>query len=91
MSTGALQLSPLDADRTRSWSRRCWRQHARGDRLAAARPSCSPTGTAAFARFTRVLPTEYDRMRSALAQAEADGLDVHAPGVWDQILEVSRG
>ena len=30
-------------------------------------------------------------MRTALAQAEADGLDVHAPGVWDQILEVSRG
>ena len=42
-------------------------------------------------RFTRVLPTEYARVRRALAQAEADGLDPAAPGVWDQILEVARG
>ena len=42
-------------------------------------------------RFTRVLPTEYARVRGALAQAEADGLDPTAPGVWDQILEVARG
>ena len=43
------------------------------------------------ARFTRLLPTEYARVRRALAQAEADGLDPAAPGVWDQILEVARG
>ncbi|GEA80498.1 glutamate synthase large subunit [Cellulomonas uda] len=42
-------------------------------------------------RFTRVLPTEFSRVRRALAQAEADGLDPTAPGVWDQILEVARG
>jgi len=42
-------------------------------------------------RFTRVLPTEYARVRRALAQAEAEGLDPAAPGVWDQILEVARG
>ena len=42
-------------------------------------------------RFTRLLPTEYARVRRALAQAEADGLDPSAPGVWDQILEVARG
>ncbi|MFC6450190.1 glutamate synthase large subunit [Cellulomonas gelida] len=42
-------------------------------------------------RFTRLLPTEYARVRRALAQAEADGLDPAAPGVWDQILEVARG
>jgi glutamate synthase (NADPH) large chain len=42
-------------------------------------------------RFTRLLPTEYARVRRALAQAEADGLDPAAPGVWDTILEVARG
>ncbi len=42
-------------------------------------------------RFTRLLPTEYARVRRALAQAEAEGLDPAAPGVWDQILEVARG
>ena len=43
------------------------------------------------ARFTRLLPTEYARVRGALAKAEAEGLDPAAPGVWDQILEVARG
>ena len=42
-------------------------------------------------RFTRVLPEEYARMTRAMAQAQADGLDPAAPGVWDHILEVSRG
>ena len=43
------------------------------------------------ARFTRVRPTEYSRVRAALAKAEADGLDPSAPGVWEGILEVARG
>ncbi|WP_102508800.1 glutamate synthase large subunit [Sanguibacter massiliensis] len=43
------------------------------------------------ARFTRVLPTEYARVRDALAKAESDGLDPGAPGVWENILEVARG
>jgi glutamate synthase (NADPH/NADH) large chain len=43
------------------------------------------------ARLTRVVPTQYTRMRRALAGAEADGLDLSAPGVWDQILEVAHG
>ncbi|NMR20705.1 glutamate synthase large subunit [Cellulomonas fimi] len=42
-------------------------------------------------RFTRVLPTEYARMTLAMAQVEAEGLDPAAPGVWEHILEVSRG
>jgi glutamate synthase (NADPH/NADH) large chain len=46
---------------------------------------------AARARFTRILPAEFARVRKALAQAELDGLDPAAPGVWDQILEVARG
>jgi glutamate synthase (NADPH) large chain len=43
------------------------------------------------ARITRLLPTEYARVRRALAQAQADGLDPAAPGVWDSILAVARG
>jgi glutamate synthase (NADPH/NADH) large chain len=42
-------------------------------------------------RFTRLLPTEFARVRRALAQAEADGVDPTAPGMWDRILEVARG
>ncbi|HWK91596.1 MAG TPA: glutamate synthase large subunit [Luteimicrobium sp.] len=47
--------------------------------------------TAVLARFTRVLPTDYARMRRALAEAEAQGLDPAAPGEWEHILEVARG
>jgi len=47
--------------------------------------------TATRARFTRVLPTEYARVRQALAKAESEGLDPGAPGVWDGILAVARG
>jgi glutamate synthase (NADPH/NADH) large chain len=42
-------------------------------------------------RFTRVLPTEFARMTVAMANAKAEGLDPGAPGVWEHILEVSRG
>ncbi|HZL02104.1 MAG TPA: hypothetical protein VFC48_03160, partial [Cellulomonas sp.] len=42
-------------------------------------------------RFTRVLPTGFARMTAAIAQAEAQGLDPGGAGVWDHILEVSRG
>ena len=57
--------------------------------LVAAALLEDPTTTRS--RFTRLLPTEYARVRSALAQAEAEGLDPSAPGVWDKILEVARG
>ncbi|HMO12164.1 MAG TPA: glutamate synthase subunit alpha, partial [Actinotalea sp.] len=89
VSSGALQLTRLtDADQDVVAT--LLREHvdATGSPLAGELLADLP---AAFARFTRVLPTEFDRMRTALARAEADGLDVHAPGVWDQILEVSRG
>ncbi len=46
---------------------------------------------AALARFTRVVPTEYERMLATLADAAEQGLDPSAPGVWDHILEVSHG
>ena len=89
VSSGALQLTGLtDADQEVVETLLRQQAEETGSRRAAELLADLP---AAFARFTRVLPTQYDRMRRALAQAEADGLDVHAPGVWDQILEVSRG
>ena len=42
-------------------------------------------------RFTRVLPTEFARMTIAMASAKDEGLDPGAPGVWEHILQVSRG
>jgi glutamate synthase (NADPH/NADH) large chain len=46
---------------------------------------------ASLTRFTKVVPTEYERMLASLAAARDQGLDPSAPGVWDHILEVSRG
>jgi glutamate synthase (NADPH/NADH) large chain len=89
VSGGALQLTGLtDADQEVVETLLRQQAEETGSPRAAELLADLP---AAFARFTRVLPTQYDRMRRALAQAEADGLDVHAPGVWNQILEVSRG
>jgi glutamate synthase (NADPH/NADH) large chain len=45
----------------------------------------------ALARFTAVVPAEYERMVAALATAEREGLDPTAPGAWESILEVARG
>ncbi|GAA2520730.1 glutamate synthase large subunit [Rarobacter incanus] len=43
------------------------------------------------ARFTALIPAEYNRMRTVLAQAESDGIDLTAPGQWEKILEVAHG
>ncbi len=42
-------------------------------------------------RFTRILPAQYARVRTALAELEADGGDLHAPGAWNSFLEVTGG
>ncbi|MDN4484324.1 glutamate synthase large subunit [Demequina lignilytica] len=46
---------------------------------------------AASARFTRVLPAQYARVRDALAELEAKGGDLRAPGAWAEFLEVTGG
>jgi len=46
---------------------------------------------ASLARFTRILPAEYARIQGALHDAKNRGVDLNAPGAWDEILEVSRG
>jgi glutamate synthase (NADPH/NADH) large chain len=89
VASGALALGPLTQEDEREVEA-LLRLHAAetGSPRAAQLLADLP---AAFARFTRVLPTEFDRMRRSLAAATAQGLDPSAPGVWDQILEVSRG
>ncbi len=86
---GELSLAPLD-DEDAALVERLLRTHAEetGSPVAAQLLE-DPAGTRT--RFTRLLPTEYARVRSALATAEAEGLDPTAPGVWDKILEVARG
>ncbi|PKQ26059.1 MAG: glutamate synthase large subunit [Actinobacteria bacterium HGW-Actinobacteria-4] len=42
-------------------------------------------------RFTRVLPAQYARVRDALAELEANGGDLDAPGAWNEFLEVTSG
>lgn len=87
--SGELSLAPLD-DEDFALLESLVRRYAdeTGSLVAAQLLEDLP---ATRARFTRVLPTEFARIRGALAQAEAEGLDPNAPGVWDQILEVARG
>jgi len=46
---------------------------------------------AASARFTRVLPAQYARVREALSELEETGGDLAAPGAWAEFLEVTGG
>lgn len=87
--SGELALEPLDDDDAALVERLVRRHHDEtGSPVAGQLLEDWP---AARGRFTRLMPTEYARVRKALAQAEADGLDPSRPGVWDQILEVARG
>ncbi len=45
----------------------------------------------AKARFTRVLPARYARVREVLASIEEKGGDLSAPGAWEEFLEVTSG
>lgn len=89
VKSGELTLAPLDDEDAAIVETLLRRHHAETDSPAAAELLADLDATRV--RFTRVLPSEYARVRRALAQAEADGLDPAAPGVWDQILEVARG
>lgn len=43
------------------------------------------------ARFTRVLPREFARMKMALEYARNEGIDEYTSEGWEKILEVARG
>jgi len=89
VASGELALEPLDDE---DWAlvERLLRAHGDETGSPVAAQLLEDTD-ATRARFTRVLPTEYARVRDALAQAEAEGVDPGAPGVWEGILAVARG
>ena len=87
--SGELSLAELDDDDFALVEQLLRAHHEETGSPVAAQLLDDPA--AVRARFTRLLPTEYARVRGALAKAEAEGLDPSAPGVWDQILEVARG
>ncbi|MFI2752299.1 glutamate synthase large subunit [Cellulomonas sp. P22] len=89
LASGELALEPLD-DEDVALVEGLLRRHADETGSPVAEELLADLG-ATRARLTRVVPTEYARVRRALAQAEADGLDPAAPGVWNEILEVARG
>jgi len=88
-AAGELLLSPLD-DEDAVLVESLVRRHLEETDSPLARELLDDWG-AARGRFTKILPTEFARMREVLAQAEADGVDLTAPGEWDKVLEVARG
>jgi glutamate synthase (NADPH/NADH) large chain len=42
-------------------------------------------------QFTLVLPRDYQRVLDVRTTAEAEGLDLNGPDVWERIMEASRG
>src|SRR5690606_30129538 len=89
LAQGEVALSALDDDDARVVTELLRAHHEEtGSPRAAELLADLP---AALRLFTRVQPTEYRRMRDTLADAQARGVDLAAPGVWDEILEVSRG
>jgi glutamate synthase (NADPH/NADH) large chain len=89
LAAGELGLSPLDDGDAATVEDLVRRHLAETDSPLAAQ-LLADFG-AARSRFTRVLPTQYARMRAALADADRRGVDLEAPGAWDEILEVARG
>lgn len=90
LASGELELRPLDEVAAAEVERLLRVHHEEtGSPRAAELLADLP---AALARFTAIVPTEYDRMVAALAAAAEAGLDPTAPGAWDAILtEVTRG
>jgi len=88
LDAGELELAPLDEEDVAVVGA-LLRRHV--EETASPGAAALLADEAWHERFTRVLPLEYARMKRAMAQAEAEGLDPSAPGVWDHILEVSRG
>ncbi|MBU4337459.1 MAG: glutamate synthase large subunit, partial [Actinobacteria bacterium] len=89
LASGELTVAALDDD---DWTLvthllREHREHTGSIVAADLLEAPSP----ARARFSRVLPTEYARVRDAIARAAAEGLDLEAPGVWNEVLAGTRG
>jgi len=88
LASGDVVLRPLDEAGAAEVERLLRAHHETGSPRAGELLADLPT---ALARFTAVVPAEYERMVAALATAEREGLDPTAPGAWESILEVARG
>ncbi len=89
LEKGELMLRPLDAE-DEAIVRALLEQHVKETESPCARDLLANWGKAK-ARFTRVLPAQYARVRKVLAELEASGGDLGAPGAWGEFLEATRG
>ncbi|MDN4473144.1 glutamate synthase large subunit [Demequina zhanjiangensis] len=89
LAGGELTLSPLDAE-DETIVRTLIERHVAETESPFGKELLADW-TATATRFTRVLPAQYARVREALAEIEAKGGDLTAPGAWADFLEVTGG
>ncbi len=89
VKNGELTLSPLDAE-DEVIVRTLVEKHQTETDSPKAREILSAWDEVKE-RFTRVLPSRYARVRERLAEIEAEGGSLEAPGAWAEFLEVTRG
>ncbi|WP_430866851.1 glutamate synthase large subunit [Demequina aurantiaca] len=89
LAAGELILSPLDAEDA-TLVRTLIERHAAETQSPLARELLAHWDQN-VQRFTRVLPAQFARVRDALAELEATGGDLLAPGAWAEFLEVTSG
>ncbi|WNM26053.1 glutamate synthase large subunit [Demequina capsici] len=89
LAAGDLTLAPLDPE-DEVIVRTLVERHVDGTDSPFGKELLSSWSDSA-ARFTRVLPAQYARVREALAEIEAKGADLTAPGAWAEFLEVTGG
>ena len=89
LAAGEITLGPLDAE-DEVIVRSLVEKHFAETESPMARELLADW-PAASARFTRILPAQYARVREALAELEDTGGDLTAPGAWAEFLEVTGG
>ena len=87
VNQGMVQLQQPAADE-RSWLVAVLADHVRYTDSAVA-AAVLAEGDAGLDRFVKVMPTDYQRVLTVMAQAEAEGLDEEA--TLTRVMEASRG
>ncbi|HLV56171.1 MAG TPA: glutamate synthase large subunit [Actinotalea caeni] len=89
LASGELSLSVPDEEDVSIIARLLAEHHRHTDSRIAA--ELQGDRDAIRERFTRVLPPAYARVTEVLARADADGVDVSEPTVWNRVLEATHG
>jgi glutamate synthase (NADPH/NADH) large chain len=89
LSTGELELSPLDADDRALVTDLLRRHHDETGSTLGARLLAE--GDAALDRFVKVLPRDFAAVLATRQTALDEGLDPDGDVVWGRILEVTGG